>query len=425
MDSALSSAHQLMQVAVDKWAVVQVELHGKYSLERIRALYHYEIQSRWYRILFWCIATPIPCLALNILLDIVPLAQPSAGREANYIFWIRLAIFSIILVFLLLMQAGFLTPALGMTHWRALSSSFVVTLNCMIYTYVVAGLIPMPVLFLLLAATPVFPTTTAAMIGFYFGRRLMNDAVLRASFIRWVGVYNVQFVLVLIYPAFIYGFNSIPSRYQTPYMILVPVIKIISKNVMSKHVGNNDDMKPVELIFNVDCFNAIYVSLAMQRSTTISTSLFVMLIDAVQGCVSVYDVYQGFQPLKNFLAEIPDGHPLQGKSFLEVAIDLNQEIQRMPRQSKTSSARLSGPTLAIQPAKPSNGIIVPKASNKVFVAPRIKTDISVYQTLSTTKTRVAFINATRKLLFTTEFVILVEYTEVIMPVLYSEFHHDS
>lgn len=398
----------------------------------MRKFHVYTTHIRWHRILFLCIATPIPCLVINIVLDFVPLAKPSAGRDANYIFWARSAVFDVIVAYWIYMQIGFLTPTLRMTRWRALSTSAAVAVACVTYDYMLAGFIPMPIPFMLLLTTPVFFLVSAIVIAFYFGKRLKNDATLRYSSSRAMAIIALQLGLTFVYPIFIYGFNSISPKYQTPYMILVPAIKVIARNLMSKLVGTNHDMKPEVLIFNIDCFNAVYVSLAMQKATTISTSLTVMLIDFIQGCISVFDVYQEFQRLEHFMEKLPAGHSLRGKTFLEVAIALdhdrqlssNNQSKQFPPDSYGNEPR--GPSFIYAPISESpnqkcmsrlcgTASVVPATIN---CSPNIA-DACTQHVCISPKRRAVFLEATRKLLFTTEFVILVEYTEVIMPIFYS------
>ncbi|KAF4127579.1 hypothetical protein GN958_ATG23208 [Phytophthora infestans] len=56
----------------DKWNDIQVGRQGKYSLERLESLDHYSLLAA-------------------IMLELLPLQEPSKGWAANWIFWIRLA----------------------------------------------------------------------------------------------------------------------------------------------------------------------------------------------------------------------------------------------------------------------------------------------------------------------------------------------
>lgn len=447
---------------ITAWTNLQVELHGEYSLDRMRSFHNYSCKTSWWRILYWCFITPVPCLVYNTLMDLAPLAKPSAGREANYVLWIRCIFIVIPITYGIFEQIGFLAPRLEMTRRDALVTSGVVTGVCLAYDYTIAGYIPMPVPFFFLVATLPFLFATSAMFGVLFGKKLMSDADLRMSFYRAMAVIITELSLTVVYPIYIYGFNSIPSNYQSPYMALVPLIKLAAKNLMSKLVGSMDDLKPEVLIFNVDTFNALYVTLAMQKATTVSTSLLIMLIDVAQGCVSVCDVFNAYRPINRLMKKLPKYHPLQEKNFMEVAIALDQVVAQgklapdpLPqkctdgRGGQVDLASFEGQKLQTKsaiaqpdttPVKTRNKIyVIPTLANKVAkptkstsgsgVLPAVSSpsqhflqeNFSISRAPLSEKDCATFLLATRRLLFTVEFIILIEYSEVIIPVFYSAF----
>lgn len=446
---------QLLHRLLGAWLSVQVELQGKYSLDRMRQFHLYDSRASRLRILTWCILTPIPCLILNTVMDFVPLAKPSEGREANYVFWARYYVSVLFIIYGMYMQIGFLTPGLGMTQPRALGATFVVTTFCLGYIYIVAGFTSMPVPFLFLVGTPAFMLGTTVVFLALFGKLLRRDTPMRKLFFKANAVISSQLNLTLIYPVFIYGFNKLAPPYRNPYMILLPIIKIAAKNGISKLVGENDDLKPEVVIFNVEIFNALYVSLAMQNSTTISTSVMLFAIDFVQAWMSMMDVLREFRPLRKRLSGLPANHPLKGKSFLDAAIalvahcDNNLDINRqhskgkalinastmLPDPTTSTSARnvlnipfqnkvctISSPiidsetrTKTLNPAS-----IVPLPSNTLRTTLRTSPAVhELLQSITSESDRSEIVRVARQLLFTIEFIVLIEYTEIIIPIFYS------
>lgn len=423
---AVLFAISVLQTIARTWKRFQVELHGKYSLQRLRNFHEHSAQISWPQLLFRCIWTLVPCLVYNIIIDMIPLVKPSAGRDANYAFWVRCVFIVLPIAFGIFMQIGFLAPNLDMRPREAGLTSILVTAVCAGYVYTIAGYIAMPVPFVFLTATPPFLTVTFAMFALFYGKKLIRDPKLRLELYRAMAVVISQVTLTVIYPIYIYGFNSIPTLYQTPYMALMPIIKIISKNIKSILIGNMDDLKP-EIMFNVDLFNALYVSLAMQKATTISTSLVVMIIDISQACISVYDVYEAYQPLKYQLTKISADYPMHGKNFVEVAIALDEERQRNCIAKTHNASKESRLTLKLLSTQLTEKVA---KSNKIFVAatragqssgPRMDAASTIPASTLLNVDAEAFLQATRSLLFTVECVILIEYAEVVIPVFYSTF----
>jgi hypothetical protein len=476
---------QLSQAIIRAWLAVQVELHGQYSINRLRSFYTFAAVPRrwWLTVLF--VITPIPCLLLNTVMDFVHLEDPSKGRAANHLFWMRFFVILTLLTYGVLMQFIHLIPRLGVTRQHIALFSVVAASACTGFNYTMAGVIAFPVPFMLLVGTPTWFICSATMFLYFYGRRLRGDKALMQAFARTMAILLCQIGLTLIYPVYILGLVSIPSQYYTAYVVLLPVIKITAKNVISAFVGDNHDMKPEVVIFNVEIFNALYVSLAMQNSTNVSTTLILFAVDFAQAWASMADVYREHRHLKRLMSKIPVDHPLHGQNFLEVARRLVEEdvgltderihaalsVRSDSRSKSWASSigiwkkqnvitlenesrrdKLASPgTVLIGHArtekskswtrKPTTAVRVMPTSQEPSVShpfgaqhPSISIKSVVpLATISNSgldsqqllrvfspRERVEFLQRSTRLLFIVEFVILVEYTEVVVPVLYSE-----
>lgn len=74
---------------IDWWIALQVELHGQYSLARLRAFDVYASTISLAHAFTICFLSPLPCLALITLIDCMPLASPTTGAVANTVYWVR------------------------------------------------------------------------------------------------------------------------------------------------------------------------------------------------------------------------------------------------------------------------------------------------------------------------------------------------
>ncbi|GMF30596.1 unnamed protein product [Phytophthora lilii] len=84
---------------------------------------------------------------------------------------------------------------------------------------------------------------------------------------------------------------------QRYYTMLLPIIKILAKTLISSTLGSKFELLPQIMIFNVDVFNALYVSSSMQSSNSITTTLAMVALDVAQALVSISDI-------KNFMKSI-------------------------------------------------------------------------------------------------------------------------
>ncbi|EGZ30163.1 hypothetical protein PHYSODRAFT_419188, partial [Phytophthora sojae] len=63
---------------------------GCYPEERAQVLNIYCQRTSLLRVIVLCAITPVPAFVLAIILEILPLRDPSEGWKANYVVWIRL-----------------------------------------------------------------------------------------------------------------------------------------------------------------------------------------------------------------------------------------------------------------------------------------------------------------------------------------------
>lgn len=94
-----------------------------------------------------------------------------------------------------------------------------------------------------------------------------------------------------VYPAYNFAFVSLSPSSQTAFAMLLPVIKLLAKNVMSYLFSATEDFKPEMVIFNVEVFHVLFVSFCMQSAMSIYTTLLLIAADFIQATVSLfYDV---------------------------------------------------------------------------------------------------------------------------------------
>ncbi|KAJ8578812.1 hypothetical protein ON010_g392 [Phytophthora cinnamomi] len=132
---------------VELWESTQVELHGRYSEERTLELAKYATKIHWTRVLAVLLATPLPCLAVTILIDVLPLADPSEGLRTNAMFLAREYYSYLVMNFLSVQQFRTSVRALSYPMKRVIVNSIFMSALCLGFYYVCALLIGFPVPF--------------------------------------------------------------------------------------------------------------------------------------------------------------------------------------------------------------------------------------------------------------------------------------
>lgn len=85
-------------------------------------------------------------------------------------------------------------------------------------------------------------------------------------------------------------FQTVPAEWQTPAAVLVPVFKIIQKNVLCRLLCGQDDVKPELVTFNVDVTNALFISSTMQNLQSVKSSAMLIVVDFMQMLASLFDL---------------------------------------------------------------------------------------------------------------------------------------
>ncbi|KAJ8578166.1 hypothetical protein ON010_g1037 [Phytophthora cinnamomi] len=350
----------------------------------------------------------------------------------------------------ILEQLHLTVPSLEFTTLRTFSISAIPSAGAVAFMLRMTSLLGFPLPFTLVVGIPVWFVGLVICFGIFFGEKLRREAALRKELLSYIVVIACQVVLTFIYPAYLYGFRSISSTAQTFYVLLLPIIKIATKNWISFFLGAKDDLKPQVVILNIEVFNALYVASSMQNATSITTTLALMLVDFVLAWISIKDVNHFLSDITSLLLKIPTDHPLKSANFVEIALQMLDEDAQLKRdvslryfsvrshnpdaasgrgvkvhldptseevETTFKSTRQMFPTIAILAKYPSTPFLKTAA-----VAPTKPQISKPLRAIFTTKQRMEYVQRTAQVLFTTEFIVLIEFTEVIIPFIYSKLY---
>ncbi|EGZ12667.1 hypothetical protein PHYSODRAFT_514839 [Phytophthora sojae] len=266
---------------------------------------------------------------------------------------------------------------------------------------VMASVIGFPLPFALVVGIPVWFAALIICFACCFGRALKQDTQLVRELVNYVVVLICQVLLTFVYPAYLYGFMHVGPSSQKLYVILLPVIKIIAKNWISYFLDRKFDLMPQNMIFNVDVFNALYVSSSVQNSSSITTVLEMIALDAFLGCTSIWDISNLMRDIVALQHKIPHGHPLRSAKFIDVALQIVQEAPQTA--ALLLQHRYTFLFMAFKPRRTTDSMPTDATTRRIFPERR------------------KFVQRTAQVLFVAEFVILVEYTEVIVPFIFCKY----
>ncbi|KAE8997357.1 hypothetical protein PF011_g15524, partial [Phytophthora fragariae] len=238
---------------------------------------------------------------------------------------------------------------------------------------------------------------------------------------------------------------------------------------VSRQLTDND-LKPESVIFIVEVFNALYVSNALHNSSSWKTTATIMAIDFTHFWLSMLDVVEALDEVKVLIDKIPQGHPIAKENFVHVAMRLVETEYMLKYPIKCSSTGASKVAWAAEmeawvssksvPSKGSSSrqdlslvkkikggrlpgkLLISSARARVFPVrppqrrPRVETKTGLspdadpniivnpsaslgLETIFSRQERAQFIRQSDRVLFITEYIVLIEYAEVVLPIIYS------
>ncbi|KAJ8520825.1 hypothetical protein ON010_g17895 [Phytophthora cinnamomi] len=398
------------------------------------------------------------------------------GVSRNWFVFVRSWVLTGVIGAGVLVQIGQGVTQLKMTTRQVTFISLLAATISIAFVALLCSLIVFPLPFGTLVAGPPCVFVIGAGVIHISKPRLQADPSLWKELKRQLDVFHCQTALTFIYPLYIYGYVSLTGLNQAAFVLVSPVIQIIAKNWISRKLTHHDYMKPETVVFSVELFNALYSSSVLQGASSWKTIVIIMGTDIVQFGLAMFDMMKLLDEVKLLMRRIPREHPLSKENFVQIAERLvNVEAkERSPQpkvnypsnstaswrkhikvwvkftnNSNTGSATPREATMQLNNDpftgrnRSSKWIISHKA--RVFpIRPPQWTrrnfqthigeysDIAAVEAASTDelslgievifsrKERALFIQKTSQVLFVTEYVMLGEYLEVAMPIIFSK-----
>lgn len=277
------------------WLTTQISHRGKYSIERLVALDEYVRSASWARVIFVCLTTPLPVIALVLSQELVPLQDPAEGWRVNYGIWIRAGVVAGVVAHTILGQLQHLVDDVAMSRRQLAVILAVMALGYPAASIVVADKVFFPIPFMSITMTPPYILLLGCLFYFVVGGRIVRQ-ILRhqGQILRFAVLIAAQVLMLLVYPAHQALFQAVAdSGLEILVIALLPILKIILKNIVSLSFYRMQDLMPEGVIFTVDFFNAFYTATSMQNASSTTTVIVIMAVDLFNTVLAMDSLHQG------------------------------------------------------------------------------------------------------------------------------------
>ncbi|POM64114.1 Hypothetical protein PHPALM_20400 [Phytophthora palmivora] len=288
-----STAEKAKRQAQRAWSRSQIGHRSSYSVERLLAFRDYYQRTSFARVLAVCSLTPIPALFVTIAIDLIPLRPPSEGWNENFAVWFRLFISTFAISLGLIAQVKEVIVAQTISNIGAFKIAIATSVVYVGTTIAVAvsWRFPIPFGYVLMVGpyVSIFSFFTVLEIG---PRILAQSLILRQQIKSQLQIVATQGVVAVAYPLFSAVFNRLTGVEQTAFVIVMPLIKFITKQIIANAAQSLDEYVGPIVVFSVDVFNVFYVAICMQAATSTVTTLLIIAADSFHVIVALRSIFQ-------------------------------------------------------------------------------------------------------------------------------------
>ncbi|EGZ18260.1 hypothetical protein PHYSODRAFT_407061, partial [Phytophthora sojae] len=279
------------------WQAMQFSHHGRYSIERLIALDEYTRKTSWARVVIVCLVTPLPAIIFVTSLETIPLQDPAEGWRVNYGVWIRAGVMSGAVSHSVLVQLQHLVDDVAMSKRQLAAIVAIMILGYAGMSILIADQVFFPIPFLNFTMTVpfllLFGCAFYCVVGGEGVRQILQH---KEQLLRFIVLFASQTLLMVIYPAYQYQVlfqAAADNGYELVVAILLPVLKVIMKNIVSLSFFRRQDLMPEGVIFTVDFFNAFYIATSMQNASSTTTVIVIMAVDLFNTAVALNGLQRG------------------------------------------------------------------------------------------------------------------------------------
>lgn len=185
------------------WNRLKISHRGSFSVERLHAFEEFSRKISASRASLICLLLPLPVFVLVVLIELIPLQDPSLGWQVNYGAWSRLVATAFLLTVGFIVQTNKLLPALGLSTSNVICIASFTSLGLVLTVMGVASAWVYPIPFgQMLSGPPFFIFFMASSCVVIGRRRFQDNPILLDDIKRQFNVLNAQGACAILYVVF-------------------------------------------------------------------------------------------------------------------------------------------------------------------------------------------------------------------------------
>jgi hypothetical protein len=478
----MSRLTQLRRILVRSWVSVSRTMYtiqlahygGKYSIERMLALEEYTRNTSLVRVILVVMIPPIFTASVLLAQEIVPLQDPTDGWKANWGFWVRVCVLGIVNGHEAVTQVAPFLNVPDFSTRQVVVYSLLTGVGLMLCGMAAAEIWVFPIPFFFLSLSLALSAVLIGLMRAIAGGPAFRLIVSRKDELRRLNnVATLETIMCAAYPGYQMLFTAANTTpYELPVILLLSVVKLVLKRVFRSAASHEEDSIPRLVIFTVDVFDSFYLATFMQRLAP-TTLAVVMLVDVAESAIELHELHQRtrsilarvrafsgmvrggkgdlLQEVRNLLLQSEDlqnlrrqdshvrscmAHELSTESR-NLLDKMDQDLVNRPSDSCsvqpkgraqvpthfasvlpfTNSEKITKTDSSAAPSTPAKAAICSPKTHRIDNPLEVETARKRGSTINVAN----ILDESLEVLFTSECLVLTEYVEIIIPIIYALF----
>ncbi|GMF46810.1 unnamed protein product [Phytophthora fragariaefolia] len=282
-DSSLRRVYT-RSVTASQWVPsLFTRIPGQYTVSKLDSFERFTLQTSHREVVGILLFTPAPSLLVNLLLESIPLADPSTGFRRSIAFQTRHFAASVIQTVFPALVKKDCVPDFPVGSWKATAAFGVIQGVIAISTNAVislsTGLYPVPFAHFI----PLLPMGVVGTLLCYrrqaWGPEL-PDFRIRSSQVDYR--LGMETLPIFVYPVFTALFMSLPPQEQLWLSLLLPVIKLVLRHWLWLVSKDDGDLVGVITCCAGHLYHTLFTDVILQNAKSVETLAVVVLFNIGQ-----------------------------------------------------------------------------------------------------------------------------------------------
>ncbi|RLN87732.1 hypothetical protein BBJ28_00019039 [Nothophytophthora sp. Chile5] len=286
--------------------------------------------------------------------------------------------------------------------------------------YAMALGIGFPLPFTIVSGMPAWLVILSTSLAIEWAKKIRENPETWTLVVNMLKVWMCEVALVVIYPPYFYIFTTLSSLGKMGFALLLPVIKLLMRNLFARTVVHLSDEMPEVVVFNSEVFNTLFVSYCMQNSPSIGTTLSVMGALLLQMVLSLRDVNIAVEVLEQLGRQLERENVYQDHRDTVVKSSVGGHVRTVLERAIALLQQGTPANKRCEDQKPEQTAPM-RQPGGASVQPAPQPTEERNDSRKRSSATLQYTQKVQQLLYLTEFLVLINYVGVIIPLIFTTY----